>query len=505
MSDLEGINAIPQLMEKGITSLKIEGRMRSAQYVGSVVSAYRLLIDYPDDPHAAMQALGLLEHAMGRKTSGGYFFASQPKDVLAPQHSGNIGLFLGKIQKTDKNVAFLTLNSQVKLGDRLRVHHERSGERTPFTLRKMWRGSKVISEAPARAAISMETNMEMTVGDSIYRVDIKETRFGIGREKLVPLPVGKLKKMVDPAQLVQRIMKKIRPLSSKNPQYKAKAGKGKDHMQKQGIESFRGRRGRPMKPVQLPLWVRIDNFKDVRFLKSSRMARLVIELTPATFPTFLKVQKHLRPHLRQLVWALPPVIEENNLEFYRQSISALLQKGFNTWQIGHVGQLGFFGDKKEVVLAGDYTLNVLNSMAVSFLAARGLRNIQFSIETDRKNLAAILKHKHSIDIGVMLYGRPPLFTARLAPAYFRYKQPFISPKGEKFILDKRWGQVVALSENFYSLFPWLQDLHEMGVGYGVVDCNNLTFRSGTFEALLGSAGHPLKKNQSSFNFNTALQ
>lgn len=49
--DLKLIESIPQMMEIGIDSLKIEGRMKSIHYIATVVSVYRKVIDaYDEDP-----------------------------------------------------------------------------------------------------------------------------------------------------------------------------------------------------------------------------------------------------------------------------------------------------------------------------------------------------------------------------------------------------------------------------------------------------------------------
>src|SRR5699024_5889913 len=45
-NDLRMIDAIPQMMDAGITSLKIEGRAKSAYYVACVTAAYRRAIDF---------------------------------------------------------------------------------------------------------------------------------------------------------------------------------------------------------------------------------------------------------------------------------------------------------------------------------------------------------------------------------------------------------------------------------------------------------------------------
>ncbi|ARJ49918.1 peptidase U32 family protein [Staphylococcus lutrae] len=49
--DLKLIESIPQMMDLGIDSLKIEGRMKSIHYIATVVSVYRKVIDaYAEDP-----------------------------------------------------------------------------------------------------------------------------------------------------------------------------------------------------------------------------------------------------------------------------------------------------------------------------------------------------------------------------------------------------------------------------------------------------------------------
>ncbi len=91
MNDLSGIDLIHKLQKAGVSSFKIEGRLRSAHYVSSVVKAYRMVIDADEgDRKVLANARELLDQAMGRKTSQGYFSTAQPKDLISPYHSGNI-------------------------------------------------------------------------------------------------------------------------------------------------------------------------------------------------------------------------------------------------------------------------------------------------------------------------------------------------------------------------------------------------------------------------------
>lgn len=76
--DLMMIRYIPQLVEAGITSLKIEGRMKSAHYVASVVHAYRRAIDaYINDPDSYLFNETLEDELVKSATRGfttGFYF-----------------------------------------------------------------------------------------------------------------------------------------------------------------------------------------------------------------------------------------------------------------------------------------------------------------------------------------------------------------------------------------------------------------------------------------------
>lgn len=75
--DLLAIEEIPSLMKQGISSFKIEGRMKSAYYIAVVVDAYRKLIDAidqgQDETEAIEKARKLLMKAENRPTANGFF------------------------------------------------------------------------------------------------------------------------------------------------------------------------------------------------------------------------------------------------------------------------------------------------------------------------------------------------------------------------------------------------------------------------------------------------
>ncbi|NLV59796.1 MAG: U32 family peptidase [Clostridiales bacterium] len=78
--DLRMMEHLPDLMEAGLTSLKIEGRMKTAYYVATVVGAYRRALDLLQNQgegayRAALpELLGELDKASHRPSNTGFFY-----------------------------------------------------------------------------------------------------------------------------------------------------------------------------------------------------------------------------------------------------------------------------------------------------------------------------------------------------------------------------------------------------------------------------------------------
>jgi putative protease len=75
----------------------------------------------------------------------------------------------------------------------------------------------------------------------------------------------------------------------------------------------------------------------------------------------------------------------------------------------------------------------------------------------------------SLQIGMMVYGRPPLFTARLRAKHFRFNTSFASPRAEQFVLDHRQDLTMARSRLPYSLLSHLNTIQSLGMSYLYAD------------------------------------
>jgi len=127
--DLCMIEYIPELINSGLSSLKIEGRMKSAFYVAQVVQAYRKAIDaYYDDPEnykfneVWMDELKKASHR--QFTTGFYFDKPTNKDQNYQTSSYERDYtFTGKVLSYDEKTGYAIIEQRNKmvLGEEIEV------------------------------------------------------------------------------------------------------------------------------------------------------------------------------------------------------------------------------------------------------------------------------------------------------------------------------------------------------------------------------------------------
>ncbi|MHC1746923.1 MAG: DUF3656 domain-containing protein [Cellulosilyticaceae bacterium] len=126
------LSFIPELIDAGINSFKIEGRMKSPEYVASVVRTYRKYIDLAclkGDYTVDEEDVKELQSVFNRGGfSKGYYFQKSGHDMLTPKTPKNIGLKIGKVQSYDRRTKMATIVSDKELhpGDGLEIWNTRT-------------------------------------------------------------------------------------------------------------------------------------------------------------------------------------------------------------------------------------------------------------------------------------------------------------------------------------------------------------------------------------------
>ena len=174
--DLCGLSYIPKLIDAGVTSLKIEGRMKTPEYVATVTKIYRKYIDLAysnEDYNIDEQDLKELMQVFNRGGfSEGHLNEKENKELIYPKKPNNMGLYLGNIVHYNKLKGLITLDSHEKLsiGDTISVEKEDY----TYTVSELMIKDKNIVSAPEGKTITFgRMKGNISVGDKVYKLSSK--------------------------------------------------------------------------------------------------------------------------------------------------------------------------------------------------------------------------------------------------------------------------------------------------------------------------------------------
>ena len=489
MNDLSGLAAIPDLVQAGVRSLKIEGRLRSAHYVETVVRAYRLVLDAAEaDREAAMtKASQMLDNAMSRKITPGYFFAIQPAEAITPFHSGNLGRYLGRAElaRTKNKGLLLVAKAGLALGDRLRLHLEPSGDRFTTTVKSLLVKGAAVTEVMAGSEVEIDCPVEIQ-GLSyrhidVYKIDMAASGAAASHP---PLQVAKVK--AELVRLKAQISKRLEPIKwlAWQSSIAEEEVEPEKPLRRPPARVERRPKGGAAALVKLPLewWLKTDSTQLLEQRLPLVPDRFIVPMDRRTLGQAGQLRRVLGNRQRQVIWALPPVIFDQEYGKYAKYIELLIRSGFRNFQLGHLSQVEMFRGER-VHLAANHTISMLNNQAVQLAGEAGFSEVQLAIEADRESLRELIQGykqlgaasankgagKRSVKLGLTVYGRPALYTSRLATPFFPYDSAVVSPKDESFVIRKKDGFTETLPLRPFSLLPYLTELKAMGLDYVVID------------------------------------
>ena len=113
--DLCTVDMLADLQAAGVASLKVEGRMKSADYVHEVVSVYREVLDGgmgATDEHRAR-----LSEAFSRGFTTAYLTGDRGNDIMSYGRPNNRGVFVGRVARVDGDTAEVVPEVDLHEGD----------------------------------------------------------------------------------------------------------------------------------------------------------------------------------------------------------------------------------------------------------------------------------------------------------------------------------------------------------------------------------------------------
>ena len=198
--DLCGLDFIPNLIKAGVTCLKIEGRMKSPEYVATVTRIYRKYIDIAekiiyentslvnDDTEKIDNQITnnfseykvdetdrkILLQAFNRGMSSNGHLANEPnKNLIFKEKPNNMGLFLGKVEKYNKNKGYITVKLQepIEIGDTISLEKETGS----YNVSELMDTNKNIKETSIGQTVTIgRMKGNINLGDKIYKLSSKK-------------------------------------------------------------------------------------------------------------------------------------------------------------------------------------------------------------------------------------------------------------------------------------------------------------------------------------------
>lgn len=174
MKDLCAISSIGTLMDIGVNSFKIEGRMKSKEYVYLVTKLYRKAIDsYIANKKVTIDynILDKLRKVFNREYTLGFLNSVNNNDVINGKQPNNVGVKIGTVVKLTKSNALIKLNDEIHINDGVRIKGSEGEIGT--IVNDFYLHGNLVKEAKAGMVISLPIWKEPNIGDEVFLTSSK--------------------------------------------------------------------------------------------------------------------------------------------------------------------------------------------------------------------------------------------------------------------------------------------------------------------------------------------
>lgn len=426
--DLMTIDYLDDLISAGVSSLKIEGRMKRPEYVGVVVKAYKEALDKKPDP-LAKKNLALM---FNREFTKGFINNETNRDFTNIKSPNHIGIEVGKVIKVDRNNAYIKLTEPINNNDSLRIL---SSKEDAITLNGINVNGKIVKSANPGEVIKVYTHhiidnnaivlktSDAKLIDEINRVPRKQIalsgELSINNKHLVLTVSDGINIVTTISEteiqdannetVLARMLEQIKKTNNTNYYFANLIAK--------------------LPNVFLP----IKDINELRRQALTKLDEVRAMIKPVRFGKYqgsklnIMQEQHLFVKVRtekQLTQAIALgikeiIVEDKNFLFYQKDDIkiSLMRPRINyqskTLEYAGTNNLDFQGSKE---ISGPY-LNIFNSYAVNLMHSQGFKIVSLSIELSQKEIQNLLDqyrltYQENPNVMVMVYGHYDLMISK---------------------------------------------------------------------------------------------
>ncbi|MBC8003951.1 MAG: U32 family peptidase, partial [Verrucomicrobia bacterium] len=410
LKDNQQLNNLRKIISLGIHSLKIEGRMKSADYVYQVCKAYRMAVD---DPQHMDEAAKMLELDTGREKTS-YFLGGNVSDGITDDPS--TGKLIGQVKEVTKKAISFESSIPLEEGYRLRIRNINEDEPINVKVENFKAEGNLYS-------IPTDLTSKIKAGDDILLTRLKNQSFSSRLGNVNTLP--EIKKQVINKQELKNSL--IVPSKSTKPMLFVRIGS--------------------------PEWIpklRFDDY-DAVILSYKRS-----DWTNFDFSSPAYLQNRNKIHIE-----FPKFISESNLDFYRNIALKMTNAGFNQFFVSHLSQKMLL--PKSAKVGSNENVYALNDAAVKVIADEQMQHYVYPLENDLDNLLS-MKNRQGI---VSLYFYPELFYSRMPVK--NQSDVFADESNKKFRITVKDGITIVYPVIPVALFHYRDQLEKNGFNKFLID------------------------------------
>lgn len=171
--DYLGIAHLPELVDAGVASLKIEGRMKNPDYVFNVVRVWRRALDMLRDGTWDADAVPTLERELGRsfnrEFTDAYLRGRSGAELMSFERAINQGVRVGRLVAVGHEEVTVELDAAVAAGDTLEIRFYPGVDARP-DVPKRWPQVPCPVDAAAGKRVVVHCKRKVDAGCEVYLI-----------------------------------------------------------------------------------------------------------------------------------------------------------------------------------------------------------------------------------------------------------------------------------------------------------------------------------------------
>jgi putative protease len=455
--DLCALSFLEKFRDIGIDSLKIEGRMKSADYVATVVGLYRKAIDYP---HSIPDLMKKTDADLGRNKTTLFLDGIKQEGIIDPTGPTGTGLFIGTIAHCNGDEITVAHGEKVGEGDLMRIQPQSGFEGKNVRV-------AAVSMTGDLRVLRLKDRIACDTGDAVYLTRLaSEANTGKKRHTMSVKPIA-FKQYYDGVRNV--------------------------------LQNYQVKRDGPKTQTKPRLFVKIDDAAWVPLLESVDIDALIVAEERVGFKGLFAMREWIDMWAQKTIIGFPPFIAEAEFTDWKIIVREARKKGVFRAMFQNLGHLQLADASMKTY--SDAMLWCFNGAAQKTFEDCGISGFTYSWEDDYPNMSSVASPRGM----AYLFAHVPLFISRIRPALEAKEKLKDSFENEFYTVIKH-DLYYLVSKKPFNLFHKRSKLEEAGIKTFIIDLSFCVPDKQLYRDLILKYNEGTKVSESSmFNFKAGIK